>query len=495
LKNENLPMFQCDINKQSVIYSYTEHIRYKLNKDNISFNLLMDIMNIKDSQNCKEIKDKQILELISSNKGLLLNKYFINFYYWITDLKLDYLLQFDCNNFSNVKVLLNYINPIVKENLVVIRKCCTCNSSINISKELQINRTSKKLAINVNKTWQCDECVGKQKKIEEKQLFMKTKELNQIQQKIKKFDNLVSNIIITKYGDNFYIDIENKEIVNNLSDNFIRTINSIFEIDKTDDTIRSTDKGNQAYKFMKGMDISVINPSLLTIIYRYFTSLRLDNLDKIYNREFNNEIIIKIIDDKTKRVSFEYPTARNSPMKFYYQEFQNWLFKKYKNGLDFKLDFKTIFIDNNFSKDNIIDDESKEASVEQIKEWRKLDYSDYLKTEHWQEVRQRALKIGKHKCALCSSTEKLNVHHNTYENFGNEQIEDLTVLCHNCHSKYHNKENYTENNIDINRKNIIPTEYLMNISRNALNDKMEELNKLFGYDIIKEIHIDFNEFF
>lgn len=67
-------------------------------------------------------------------------------------------------------------------------------------------------------------------------------------------------------------------------------------------------------------------------------------------------------------------------------------------------------------------------------------YSEYLKSEHWQKTRKRALSRAKYKCQLCGNkNEKLNVHHNTYENLGNEKNEDLIVLCESCHSKFHDK--------------------------------------------------------
>lgn len=67
------------------------------------------------------------------------------------------------------------------------------------------------------------------------------------------------------------------------------------------------------------------------------------------------------------------------------------------------------------------------------------DYNNYLKTKHWKQKRQKVLKSAKYKCQLCSSKEKLNVHHNTYKNIGNEKKEDLIVLCEKCHKKFHEK--------------------------------------------------------
>ena len=72
--------------------------------------------------------------------------------------------------------------------------------------------------------------------------------------------------------------------------------------------------------------------------------------------------------------------------------------------------------------------------------YRALDYADYLLTDHWLSVRQAALKRSGGQCQLCRSQTRLEVHHNTYDNFGNEQAEDLIVLCHDCHAKHHDKQ-------------------------------------------------------
>lgn len=68
-------------------------------------------------------------------------------------------------------------------------------------------------------------------------------------------------------------------------------------------------------------------------------------------------------------------------------------------------------------------------------------YKDYLKTYDWNETRKVVLKETNYKCQLCGAKNvKLNVHHNTYENIGNEHREDLIVLCDDCHKKFHNIE-------------------------------------------------------
>ena len=67
------------------------------------------------------------------------------------------------------------------------------------------------------------------------------------------------------------------------------------------------------------------------------------------------------------------------------------------------------------------------------KEW----YNNYLKSEHWQDTRKKALRNGHYRCAICGSKNHLQVHHLTYKNIYHEKDGDLKVLCKSCHSREH----------------------------------------------------------
>lgn len=69
----------------------------------------------------------------------------------------------------------------------------------------------------------------------------------------------------------------------------------------------------------------------------------------------------------------------------------------------------------------------------------KEEYKEYLNSDHWKQIRLKALDRAGNRCQLCSSTNNLNVHHNTYKNRGNEDLKDLVVLCRDCHMKFHDK--------------------------------------------------------
>lgn len=73
-----------------------------------------------------------------------------------------------------------------------------------------------------------------------------------------------------------------------------------------------------------------------------------------------------------------------------------------------------------------------------IRYLQQLPYAEYLKTDHWKEMRQRELKRAGFRCQVCNiSRVQLHVHHRTYENRGNEQRGDLIVLCADCHETFH----------------------------------------------------------
>jgi 5-methylcytosine-specific restriction endonuclease McrA len=69
-----------------------------------------------------------------------------------------------------------------------------------------------------------------------------------------------------------------------------------------------------------------------------------------------------------------------------------------------------------------------------------LNYRQYIKSDAWKAKRQAAIERAGGKCQLCGkSGVRLTVHHNSYNNLGNEPPEDLIVLCWPCHDSHHQK--------------------------------------------------------
>jgi hypothetical protein len=74
-------------------------------------------------------------------------------------------------------------------------------------------------------------------------------------------------------------------------------------------------------------------------------------------------------------------------------------------------------------------------------------YEDYLESQHWRSFRKLVLDTQRVRsglehnvCESCLSAKdgiKLQLHHLTYARMGNERIEDVKVICRECHQKVH----------------------------------------------------------
>jgi len=67
-------------------------------------------------------------------------------------------------------------------------------------------------------------------------------------------------------------------------------------------------------------------------------------------------------------------------------------------------------------------------------------YDLYLLTPQWKTIRRLKLEQAGHKCQVCASKNNLQIHHNTYDRRGRERLDDLTVLCNQCHELYETSE-------------------------------------------------------
>lgn len=56
-------------------------------------------------------------------------------------------------------------------------------------------------------------------------------------------------------------------------------------------------------------------------------------------------------------------------------------------------------------------------------------------TTHFRAIRQQVLNRDGNKCTECGREQDLHAHHLTYENEGNEKLEDLITLCASCHGR------------------------------------------------------------
>lgn len=66
-------------------------------------------------------------------------------------------------------------------------------------------------------------------------------------------------------------------------------------------------------------------------------------------------------------------------------------------------------------------------------------YERYLTSPTWKAKRLEALEAAEFRCAGCSNSDALQVHHLTYERLGFERLTDLMVLCEQCHALEHGR--------------------------------------------------------
>lgn len=70
----------------------------------------------------------------------------------------------------------------------------------------------------------------------------------------------------------------------------------------------------------------------------------------------------------------------------------------------------------------------------------KEQYEAHLKTPKWRKLRLEVFKRDGYKCLECSTKYNLQAHHLTYDDIGDEKIEQLITLCRKCHEKQHKGE-------------------------------------------------------
>lgn len=64
-------------------------------------------------------------------------------------------------------------------------------------------------------------------------------------------------------------------------------------------------------------------------------------------------------------------------------------------------------------------------------------YKEYMESEEWRSLRAKVLERDGFMCQGCLTKRARQVHHRTYENFGNEFAFELVSLCNECHERFH----------------------------------------------------------
>ena len=86
-------------------------------------------------------------------------------------------------------------------------------------------------------------------------------------------------------------------------------------------------------------------------------------------------------------------------------------------------------------------------------------YHEYIKSKLWENKRNAARTKYGSTCEICKADQNITTHHNTYYNLGSEPLIDLTVLCYNCHHKFHLDQGVRGDKyyFNLNRKNKLAT--------------------------------------
>jgi hypothetical protein len=66
-------------------------------------------------------------------------------------------------------------------------------------------------------------------------------------------------------------------------------------------------------------------------------------------------------------------------------------------------------------------------------------YQVYIKSKWWTKRKNKYYQENGRKCAICNSSEHIQLHHLKYGNFGEEKDQDLLALCRFHHTDFHDK--------------------------------------------------------
>lgn len=112
-----------------------------------------------------------------------------------------------------------------------------------------------------------------------------------------------------------------------------------------------------------------------------------------------------------------------------------------------------------------------------------MNYSSYLQSEHWEKARKYVLDSNS-VCEFCGNKYNLNVHHKTYANIGDEEVDDLIVLCKRCHGLIH-----TTNNINTDKLIFMPKGVLRKLGNLSQNEIILFLSIYNGISLERQLDL------
>lgn len=71
----------------------------------------------------------------------------------------------------------------------------------------------------------------------------------------------------------------------------------------------------------------------------------------------------------------------------------------------------------------------------------------YLQSQDWHKLKSKRLKLASNQCEVknCLNTKNLDLHHIDYHSLGNEDINDVRIVCRKCHDDIHEMYGYSRN--------------------------------------------------
>ena len=65
-------------------------------------------------------------------------------------------------------------------------------------------------------------------------------------------------------------------------------------------------------------------------------------------------------------------------------------------------------------------------------------YKRYLRSKKWRKKKKECIEFYGEFCFMCGKySKRLQIHHLSYSNIGNESMSDLMALCSRCHKLIH----------------------------------------------------------
>ncbi|MDP9479477.1 MAG: hypothetical protein M3R38_28040, partial [Actinomycetota bacterium] len=97
-----------------------------------------------------------------------------------------------------------------------------------------------------------------------------------------------------------------------------------------------------------------------------------------------------------------------------------------------------------FCKDRRAADKEEQELLDRLRlqailaDYRRRPYAERRRSEEWAILKSRIHRRDGYRCRMCGSSKvELHLHHCSYDNYGEERLEDLITVCGVCHERHH----------------------------------------------------------